>query len=153
MRLTYRHWQDAEADGRWLWEPEFTPREFRCPHCGRLEVDTGFMKRLYGLRMDFEGPIRVLSGYRCREHPIERKKGRETLGPHPLARAIDPGIDPADLPKFLRLAHAHGFTRCGLRLSANHGFQIHLDDLTAAEGFAVRQDGEMQLWLYGCADG
>jgi hypothetical protein len=148
MRLAYQHWRDALPDGRWLWEPEFMPREFRCAHCDRLEIETAFMKRLFGLRMDYGKPIQVISGYRCEQHPAERKKNHQTPGPHPLARAVDPGIDPADLGQFMRLARLHGFTRFGLRYTASQGFQIHLDDLTAADGFAVRHDGELFMWSY-----
>ena len=146
MRLIYSCAADAETDGRWRWGPEFRPREFICRCCGKLEMESSFLDRLLRMRRAYKKPIEVISGYRCRQHPKERTKA--SAGPHPLGRAIDPGIDPADLAAFLRLAHLFDFTRCGLRYTATEGFQLHLDDLTAADGFAVRQDGELFMWGY-----
>lgn len=71
----------------------FSRREFRCRHCGRDGVDMRLVEALQQLRAAVGGPLVVTSGYRCREHPIERAK--ETPGTHARGIAADivaPGV-------------------------------------------------------------
>lgn len=61
---------------------DFRASEFACQHCGALGVQYRLVELLQGLR-DKLGPIRITSGYRCPQHPIEARKarpGRHTEG-------------------------------------------------------------------------
>ena len=49
----------------------FTPREFRCPDCGRVRVEEKLVQGLQKLRDKTDRPIIVTSGYRCNEHNRE----------------------------------------------------------------------------------
>jgi hypothetical protein len=146
VRLT--DWSDGELSFYgWSWAPLFIPAEFACPCCGAVEVETRFMDRLHHLRLLYARPIRIVpgGGYRCRKHPTEAKKARP--GAHTHGRAVDPSIPIGDTLVFLKLAEQAGMTRAGLRLTAGDGHQMHLDDMTAADGFAVRADG-LLCWSY-----
>ena len=138
------------ASSGWIWAPLFTAYEFHCPCCRQVEVDTRFMARLVWLREAYDRPIRIVpgGGYRCKNHPAERprvvEKGRG--GAHTFGRAFDPDIPIRDTLVFLRIAQDVGFTRVGLKLT-NERRQMHVDDMTAADGFPVREDG-MLCWSY-----
>lgn len=62
---------------------DFKASEFACQHCGRLGVQYKLVEALQGLRDTLGKPIRITSGYRCPQHPIEAgkpKPGRHTEG-------------------------------------------------------------------------
>ena len=136
------HWQDALALGSWRWLPWFSPREMACGHCGALVAHEPFMDRLVALRQAHGRPMQVISGYRCKAHPLEVVKDSPGTGPHCRGRAIDPGVAQDDVGRVMRLAREAGFTRCGLRFGVA-GFQLHLDDLPCE-----RADGDLMLWPY-----
>ena len=50
----------------------FSEKELACSHCGISAMDKEFLNLLDTLRSEF-GPMMVSSGYRCPEHPIEKK--------------------------------------------------------------------------------
>lgn len=73
------------------WNPELTPNftrtEMSCKcGCGRAEMDADFMLMLQGLR-DRIGPMTITSGYRCPNHPEEKKKSKP--GAHSAGLAAD----------------------------------------------------------------
>ena len=57
----------------WDRYPNFSRIEFACSHTGECDMDAEFMDALQELRNQF-GPMRITSGYRSPEHPIEKRK-------------------------------------------------------------------------------
>jgi hypothetical protein len=53
-------------------------------------------------------PMKVTSGYRCPQHPIEAKKARP--GAHASGQAVDIGVQGSDAHTLLRMALEAGFT-------------------------------------------
>jgi zinc D-Ala-D-Ala carboxypeptidase len=49
-----------------------------------------FMAKLQKLRETYGAPMKVTSGYRCPQHPIEAKKARP--GAHASGQAVDIGV-------------------------------------------------------------
>jgi hypothetical protein len=78
---------------------------------------------------------------------MSREKSQ--TGAHTKGRAFDIYVESRerDLPKLLRLAHNHGFTRAGIQLSLTR-WKLHLDDMTQLDGFAARPDGDLFCWTY-----
>ena len=52
----------------------FTEKELACQHCGEEGIDHEFMGVIEELREELGFPFVVTSGYRCAEHPIEKRK-------------------------------------------------------------------------------
>lgn len=48
--------------------PHFKRSELRCPCCGKCEMHPVFMDALEKMRLDYNRPLRINSGYRCPEH-------------------------------------------------------------------------------------
>ena len=48
--------------------PHFQWSEFMCPHCHMVYFSTILLSRLESLRSRLTLPIRITSGYRCRDH-------------------------------------------------------------------------------------
>lgn len=48
--------------------PNFKVREFKCPCCGEIWIDTELLEALEALRARFNQPVIVNSGYRCERH-------------------------------------------------------------------------------------
>jgi uncharacterized protein YcbK (DUF882 family) len=75
------------------WQPSLTPSfkppemACRCKKCdGYALMDHNFMLKLQAMR-DQLGPMTVTSGYRCPEHPAEKRKERS--GSHAQGMAAD----------------------------------------------------------------
>lgn len=106
----------------------FSDNELKCQHCGALNPHgafTTFMERIQKLREAYGKPLRVTSGYRCPNHPIEAKKSKG--GWHTRA-AIDLGVTGADAYEVLKLAFSMGFTGIGVSQRKGVPRFIHLDD-------------------------
>lgn len=114
----------------WSRWPNFSPEEFRCKHTGKLHMHAGFMDRLQRLRSEYGKPMRITSGYRAPEHPIEAAKAKP--GAHSTGRACDIGVQGADAVELLRIALQLGFTGIGVQQKGTARF-IHLDDLPDGE--------------------
>ena len=74
------------------WEPLHNQKELTCKcGCGESNMDEDFMERLQLLRAEwYKENTRVLkvnSGFRCKNHPIERRK--KIVGPHTKGKAVD----------------------------------------------------------------
>lgn len=107
----------------WIW-PNFSEKEMSCRCCGKAEMDPAFMDKLQGLRDLLGEPLRVNSGYRCREY--NKKIGG---GPaHPKGMAVDLGINRKLAYNTLVLALAMGFQGVGIKQKGKGRF-IHLDML------------------------
>jgi uncharacterized protein YcbK (DUF882 family) len=117
------HWDDF---------PNFGRSEVACQHCGRAEMDDDFMWRLQDLREAYGKPMKITSGYRCPNHPIEA--GKTKPGAHASGRAVDIAVSRGEAYALLRLAMRMGFTGIGVQQKGDGRF-IHLDDLTSKEGW------------------
>jgi uncharacterized protein YcbK (DUF882 family) len=84
-----------------------------------------FMDALDELREAYGKPLRVTSGYRCPEHPIEARK--TSAGAHSTGKAIDLAVDRGEAYEVLKIAMAMGvFTGIGVQQKGSGRF-IHLD--------------------------
>jgi zinc D-Ala-D-Ala carboxypeptidase len=110
----------------WSKIKNFTLAEFNCSHCGKNEMKQEFMDKLQALRIEYGKPMRITSGYRCPQHPIEAKKAAP--GAHASGCACDIGVDGADAYRLLGLALKAGFTGIGVQQKGTGRF-IHLDTL------------------------
>ena len=110
----------------WSKVPNFKAGEFNCSHCGKNEMQLEFMLKLQALRNAYGKPMRITSGYRCKDHPIEAKKAQP--GAHASGCACDIGVEGADAHRLLGLAWAAGFTGVGVQQKGTGRF-IHLDTL------------------------
>ena len=54
--------------------PTFHPEEFACQHCGENGISELLLDKLQLLRTELDFPFKITSGYRCKDHPIEKKK-------------------------------------------------------------------------------
>lgn len=87
-----------------------------------------FMAKLQALRTAYGKPMRITSGFRCAEHPIEAKKAQP--GAHASGCACDVGVEGADAHRLLTLALQLGFSGIGVQQKGGGRF-IHLDILTS----------------------
>ena len=111
----------------WADYPNFRESEFKCSHCGKVNMQPEFIKKLQTLRTAFSKPMRITSGYRCPEHPIEAKKAAP--GAHTTGCAADVAVQGQDAYELLRLAFHFRFTGIGVQQKGSGRF-IHLDTLT-----------------------
>lgn len=111
----------------WGLYPSFSEWEFRCRHCGKVEMRPQFLERLQALRNAYGRPMQITSGYRCPDHPIE--KAKPTPGAHASGCAADVAVHGAQAHDLLRLALPMGFTGIGVQQRGDKRF-IHLDTLT-----------------------
>jgi len=110
----------------WTKTPNFKAAEFNCTHCGKNEMKPAFMAKLQTLRNLYGKPMRVTSGYRCPQHPIEARKAAP--GAHASGCAVDIGIEGADAHRLLTLAVGVGFNGIGVQQKGSGRF-LHLDTL------------------------
>jgi uncharacterized protein YcbK (DUF882 family) len=110
----------------WSKYPNFSESEFKCKHCGKVEMKPEFMSKLQHLRTAFGKPMRITSGYRCPEHPIEARKAAP--GAHSSGLACDVAVQGTDAYDLLKLAFSLEFTGIGVQQKGGGRF-IHLDIL------------------------
>ncbi|WP_120497561.1 D-Ala-D-Ala carboxypeptidase family metallohydrolase [Kiloniella sp. EL199] len=71
----------------WSDYSNFSASEFICKcGCGRADMNPEFMVKLQELR-DRIGPLVITSGFRCKNHPVE--KGKKRPGAHSAGLAAD----------------------------------------------------------------
>ncbi len=106
----------------------FSLSEFRCPcsQCTSIILESDLVTKLEAIRIKLAKPLRINSGYRCRNYQTElRLKGYETsIGPsqHELGRAADIMSEPVvgvDLEKVARA--------CGIRAVGVGSNWVHID--------------------------
>lgn len=88
------------------------------------------MGKLQAFRMQYGKPMRITSGYRCPEHPIEAKKDKP--GAHASGLACDVGVDGKQAYELMKHAFALGFTGIGVSQKGSGPRFIHLDMLEEA---------------------
>ena len=107
----------------------FSATELTCHcGCGQQHMQADFMQRLIQLREACNFPLPVTSGYRCANHPEEKKK--TTPGAHHLGWAVDIRCRGTQAHIVLRQALTLGFTGVGIKQKGNTRF-IHLDTAPA----------------------
>ena len=113
----------------WALYPNFSKKEFDCTHCGANQMTPAFMAKLQALRTKYGKPLRITSGFRCAQHPIEARKIKP--GAHASGCACDVGVDGQEAHRLLKLALVAGFTGIGVNQKTSGRF-IHLDTLEEA---------------------
>lgn len=108
----------------WTRYSNFKPAEFACSHCGENATQEELLEKLQALRNRYGKPMRITSGYRCKDHPIEAKK--PAPGPHSTGLACDVGVEGADAHRLLGLALDAGFKGIGVQQKGTGRF-LHLD--------------------------
>jgi len=114
----------------WPYLPYFTEDEMRCScGCGRVNMHPDTMSRMVRFRKDWDKGIFITSGFRCLNHPEEKKKSEITTvhRPHYMdgrGRAFDSPIPPVDRHRYVELAIQHEWTGIGV-----YPWGIHLDDI------------------------
>lgn len=110
----------------------FTRQEFACQHCGRNAIDDRLIDVLQRIRHELGLPMKVTSGYRCPEHPIEARKAQP--GSHATGMAADIGVSHKAAFDLLAIAMRQPeITGIGVNQKGRGRF-IHLDIAPAAEG-------------------
>jgi zinc D-Ala-D-Ala carboxypeptidase len=105
----------------------FTESEFACKHCGKVEMDQKFIDRLNKLREAYGAPLKVSSGYRCPDHPVEARKASTAPGMHTTGKAVDFAVERGNAHKLMQIAFDMGFKGIGVQQKGVGRF-IHLDD-------------------------
>ena len=121
----------------WSKYPNFTEAEFKCKHCGKVEMSPVFMAKLQQLRNAYGKPMIVSSGYRCPDHPTEAAKTKP--GAHASGQACDVAVSGNDAYALLKLALAFEFTGIGVNQKGDSRF-LHLDTL--------RESPRPNVWSY-----
>ncbi len=106
--------------------PNFTRKEFECPHCQQLTIDMRLVSALEELRALVKKPLVVTSAYRCPEH--NARVGGAQASEHVRGLAADVLV-----PKGLTLADFYQkvdtialFKNGGVGVYPEEGF-LHLD--------------------------
>lgn len=108
----------------------FTLAEFECPcrrpQCVRFDMNGAFLGKLNRMRDMFGKPIRIESGFRCKEHNADIKGKPDSL--HLVGRAADLIVESdADRYQLLRIAFS---IFAGVGINKN---TIHVDDRNPAK--------------------
>lgn len=99
----------------------FKYSELACPCCHQNITTDKFMDTLQAIRDHFGKPMKINSGYRCRQHNLA--VGGVANSVHLDGNAADISItDGADRFKFIQVCIAMGIKRIGL-----HKSFIHID--------------------------
>ena len=115
----------------------FTPDEFRCSCCNRLEISSDIMDLLQTARNDL-GPLQITSAYRCPDHN-SKVSSTGLSGPHTSGYAVDLHVSNSQHRKQLIDYFATKVTGLGIAKTF-----IHIDLLTYEHGFEMRPNA----WKY-----
>ncbi len=108
--------------------------EFRCPCCGKVDMDEGFLQLLDHARGLAQIPFRITSGFRCEKH--NREVGGKPDSAHLSGHAVDIFVHSSkDRFKIVKSLIDVGFRRIGIA----HNF-IHVDNDTSKPWGVI--------WLY-----
>lgn len=99
----------------------FTDVEHACQHCGKVGITQRLGEKLDQLRAALGRPLTLTSGYRCDEHPIEKRKAK--AGTHAQGTAVDIKYSTVrELLSIIKEARRLGFKGLGI----HHKF-VHID--------------------------
>lgn len=113
----------------------FSDEELGCRcGCGVFGMTPDFIEKLEELRLAYNKPMIVSSGYRCPEYN-DKISTTGRLGPHTTGRAIDILASGVDVYELLYFAIGYEFAGIGVKQSGPHYQRfIHLDMLDNAPG-------------------
>ena len=127
--------EQSEWKEKWK---NFKLDEFKCKcGCAAVKVNAEILDLLQDAR-DELGSLSVTSAYRCPSHNASVSSTGES-GPHTTGHAIDVAVKDSKHRKLLIDYFATKVTGLGIAKSF-----IHIDNLTAAEGFDIRPNA----WKY-----
>lgn len=117
----------------------FTRSELECSHCGELPEEYGeeLAGFLESVRSIYGRAMRITSGYRCLEHPIENGKPEGATHAHTFHKAADIACEHADALALIVAGLTAGARGFGVSQRGRARF-IHLD----------LRDGPVKLWSY-----
>jgi zinc D-Ala-D-Ala carboxypeptidase len=127
------------VDMNWDLYKNFGKSEFDCKHTGKNEMRPEFMQVLQEIRITYNKPMVISSGYRDKSHPIEAKKS--TTGSHALGCAADISIEGVNAMQLINIAYNMGIRRIGVNQKGGGRF-IHLDIADKLHGFP------QSIWSY-----
>ena len=121
----------------------FTESELKCRYSGKCEMNEEFMRKLVQLRVKYNKPMVISSGYRDKNtHPVERAKNRP--GAHSMGRAVDVRVYGGNAARLVKLALRNGMTGIGVKQNGDVGVRfIHLDDIKRGE-----LEGFSRPWIW-----
>lgn len=133
---------DIVKDDEWGLYPHFTRDEMKCKHTGLCAMTHAMMKALEDIRVIFDKPMIISSGYRDVSHPVERNKPHP--GEHTYGMAADIIVAGTDAVKLLHIASAAGIMRIGVSQKGG------LDSRFIHLGVGDRNAGQfpVALWSY-----
>lgn len=99
----------------------FSLREFQCPCCGQVKIDSNLVYLLQVLRDSINRPIIITSGYRCPKH--NKEVGGENNSYHLQGLAVDI-TGSFNIKEVSEIAKSIGFRGIGIYGLKNF---IHLD--------------------------
>ena len=120
----------------------FTREELSCKGTGEYDMNEEFMSKLEKLRIKFNEPMIITSGYR---HPAHNMAiGGARYSAHVQGRAVDVSVMGKSALRLVRLALGCGMTGIGVaqRGAAIKRF-IHLDDLEDSQ-----ENPRPWIWSY-----
>ena len=105
----------------------FSHYELECSCCHEVKMDTRFMELLEAMRVIWDKPMKVTSGYRCDRHnAMVSSTGNQ--GPHVQGKAVDINVYGESAYALVDLALTVGFTGIGVKQSGDLSKRfIHLD--------------------------
>jgi len=125
MRMTKDLWEQVKY---------FKPEEFRCPCCGKVDMDAEFIFLLDNLRELCDFPFYITSGFRCPKH--NAAIGGEENSAHLRGKAADILVtDKERRFRILKFAFLLGFKRIGIGSIFIH---LDIDDTLSSP----------RVWLY-----
>ena len=125
-----------------VYSPKFEKHEFDCQHCGDNFMRPEYMDFIYKVRLEFGKPMKVNSGCRCKNHPIEAKK--EEVGEHAYGLAGDFKVSGLDALDLIAIARKHGCKRIGL----NQKGGVYFVHLGLADMVLPTSRFKPSLWTY-----
>lgn len=96
----------------WSKYPNFTEAEFVDHESGECAMNEDFMVILQSIRTKFGKPMIINSGYRSKNHSVERIK--PTPGEHTFGMAADISIHGLDALTLIKVAINNGVRRVGV---------------------------------------
>ena len=106
----------------------FDSKEFECTCCGKINMSPIFMAKLQLLRDEYKNPMKINSGFRCKDH--NDAVGGSSNSKHLSGIAADIACTTSsDRYKLMKIAFALGFKGIGvyktfIHLDTRHSHQV-----------------------------
>lgn len=108
------------SNAQWDKYPNFKKAEFDCKETGENNMQHEFMEKLQKIRIDYAKPMIITSGFRSKNHSIEKKKTHSN-GEHTQGFCADIYCNNgSDRFRLITLALHHGITRIGIAKNFLH---------------------------------